>query len=302
MKRQRSPKHGAPEQRELQDPNTLKELVLNIREGIYITTPIGKILDGNPALMELLGVGSLQELRSYTAGDFCVDPGQLRDEHELLERDGTVKDFELDMRRPDGTIITVLDTSYLVRDPETGSTRLYGILIDITHRKDLERKLKNLLVRDPLTGCYNRRYLEQLETRADADPAALGAIIVDIDNFKHYNDLYGHSAGDEVLIKVAHFLTRQARAEDAVIRIGGDEFLVILLGESVESTKDVARRYAENAARSAPVPISMGWAVRGQDETVEQTVERADHGLMHVRMEERGRVQRRSGDGLKSPL
>ena len=245
----------------------------------------------------MLGVESLDQLVRCTAADLCVDPDRLREEHEILDRDGVVKDFELEMRRADGTIITVLDTCYLVRDPETGATRLYGILIDITHRKELERKLQNLLIRDPLTGCYNRRYLEQLESQTDTSRAALGAIVVDIDNFKHYNDLYGHAAGDEVLIKVARFLTRHARAEDAVIRIGGDEFLVILVGDSVESTMNVAERFAEQAAKSAPVPISLGWAIREHDEAVEQTVHRADQGLIHIRLEERGRLQRRNSSG-----
>jgi len=288
---------GKAAPRELQNPNTLRELVFNIPEGIYITTPAGEILDANPALQALLGVESVEQLTRLTAGDLCVDPHLLEEEHQLLERDGVVKDFELDMRRADGKIITVLDTCYLVRDPETGATRLYGILIDITHRKELERKLQNLLIRDPLTGCYNRRYLEQLEDQHDLERAALGAIVVDIDNFKHYNDLYGHAAGDEVLIKVARFLTRHARAEDAVIRIGGDEFLVILAGESVEATRSVAERFTDQAARSAPVPISLGWAVREPDETVEQTVHRADRGLIHIRLEGRGHPLRRNSAG-----
>jgi len=208
-------KQGGTAPRELQNPNTLRELVFNIPEGIYITTPAGEILDANPALQDLLGVESLDQLTQLSASDLCVDPDRVREEHELLERDGVVKDFELDMRRADGTIITVLDTCYLVRDPETGATRLYGILIDITHRKDLERKLQNLLIRDPLTGCYNRRYLEQLESQLDLESAALGAIVVDIDNFKHYNDLYGHAAGDEVLIKTGEASKRPSSRDRA---------------------------------------------------------------------------------------
>lgn len=281
-------------ERELQDPNTLRELVFNIREGIYITMPSGEILDANPALIDLVGVESLEQLQALNARDLCVDPTRLDEEHQLLEDDGAVKDYELDLLRVDGTLITVLDTCYLVRDPETGAMRYYGILIDITHRKELERKLQNLLVRDPLTGCYNRRYLEQLESRSDLESSALGAIVVDVDNFKQYNDLYGHAAGDEVLVKVARFLARNARAEDAVVRFGGDEFLVILLGDSVEATREVAMRFAEHAATSAPVPLSLGWAVREADETVEETVERADQGLIHIRLEERGYKRRRS--------
>jgi diguanylate cyclase (GGDEF)-like protein/PAS domain S-box-containing protein len=286
--------------RALQDPNTLRELVFNIPEGIYITNREGQILDANPALIELLRLGSVDEIRTLNVRDLCIDKGQLATEHDTLERDGMVKDFELDLRRPDGSVITVLDTCYLVHDPETADTRLYGILIDITHRKQLELKLQSLLIRDPLTGCYNRRYLDRLAARPDLANAAWGAIVTDIDNFKHYNDRYGHAAGDEILIKVVRFLNRHARAEDAVIRIGGDEFLIVLLGESVEATRDVARRFGEHAAKWAPVPISQGWAVREPGETIHQTVARADRGLIHIRLEKRGYRPRRSGE-LKSP-
>jgi diguanylate cyclase (GGDEF)-like protein/PAS domain S-box-containing protein len=283
--------------RQLEDPKTLRELVLNIPEGIYITTPQGGIVDANPALLELFGFETLAELRQRTVAELCVNGESLKEEHKLLERNGLVRDFELDIRRPDGSIRTVLDTCYLVRDPETKSERLYGILIDITQRKEVELRLRRLLVRDPLTGCYNRRYLEDLEARLDPDGTAVGAIVVDVDHFKRYNDEFGHAAGDAVLVKLARFLTRHARAEDAVIRIGGDEFLVVLVGDSVEATKEIARRYSEQAAASAPIPISLGWAVRNPGESVDRTVRRADQGLIRIRLEERGRHKRRSRSG-----
>ena len=283
--------------RQLEDPKTLRELVLNIPEGIYITTPQGGIVDANPALLELFGFKTLAELRQRTVAELCVNGESLKEEHKLLERNGLVRDFELDIRRPDGSIRTVLDTCYLVRDPETKSERLYGILIDITQRKEVELRLRRLLVRDPLTGCYNRRYLEDLEARLDPDGTAVGAIVVDVDHFKRYNDEFGHAAGDAVLVKLARFLTRHARAEDAVIRIGGDEFLVVLVGDSVEATKEIARRYSEQAAASAPIPISLGWAVRNPGESVDSTVRRADQGLIRIRLEERGRHKRRSRSG-----
>jgi len=283
--------------RQLQDPNTLRELVFNIPEGIYIATLSGAIVDANPALLDLLGFETLEDLQQQTVAELCVDLGRWEEEHEHLDRDGVVRDFELELRRSDGSLRTVLDTCYLVRDPETDAQRLYGILIDITQRKEVERQLRKLLVRDPLTGCYNRRYLNDLEAQFDPNGAAVGAIVVDVDHFKRYNDEYGHAAGDAVLVKLARFLTRHARAEDAVIRIGGDEFLVVLLGESVEVTKEVAQRFSQQASKSAPVPISLGWAVRDPGEPIERTVRRADQGLIQVRLEERGPLQRRSRSG-----
>jgi len=278
---------AAQDPRPLSDANTLRELVFNIDEGIYITTPDGDVLDANPALIEVLGTGSLEELRKHNTRDLCADSKQWDEEHALLERDGAVRDFELDIRRPDGTVRTVLDTCYIVREPETRRRLLYGILIDITHRKELEERLKKLLVRDPLTGCFNRRFLDDLAEQVDETGNAVGAIVIDVDKFKDYNDLNGHSVGDDVLVRLARFLNREARSEDAVIRTGGDEFVVILQGEGVESTRNVARRYAERAKHAAPIPISLGWAVQRPGETVHRTVQRADEELIHIRLVER---------------
>ena len=80
---------------------------------------------------------------------------------------------------------------------------------------------------------------------------------------------------------------------DAVVRTGGDEFVVILQGESVESTRNVAMRYAEHAKFAAPVPISLGWAIREPCEKLHKTVQRADEELIHIRLVER-RPSRRS--------
>lgn len=278
---------GAERERRLRDANTLRDLVYNISEGIYISTPDGEFLDANPALISLFGMDSLDDLRRCKTGDVIVSPAQIAEQHALLERDGSVRDFELDIRSKDGSVLTVLDTCYMVRDPATSDVLLYGILIDITRRKELEVKLRELLIRDPLTGCFNRRYLDDLERKVDAAGTALGAIVIDVDKFKDYNDLHGHAAGDEVLVKLSRFLAREARAEDAVIRIGGDEFVVVLEGDCVESTREVARRYADRARTAAPIPITLGWAVRKSGETVYQTVQRADEELIHIRLVER---------------
>lgn len=290
--------HRAREARPLTDANTLRELVSNISEGIYITRPDGTVFDANPALIEFLGVATLEELQQHKTRDFCANPGQWEEEHAILESEGAVRDFELDIRRADGTIRTVLDTCYRVNDPVTREPLLYGILIDITRRKEVEEQLKKLLVRDPLTGCFNRRFLEEMEKDLSDNPRPVGAIVVDVDRFKEYNDLHGHAAGDDVLIRLAKFLIREARSEDAVIRTGGDEFVVLLQGGGAESTSSVARRYAERAKLAAPISISLGWAVGKPGEPLQQTVQRADEELIHIRLAERRPSRRglRAGD------
>jgi diguanylate cyclase (GGDEF)-like protein/PAS domain S-box-containing protein len=280
--------------RSLQDPETLRQLVSNLQEGIYITNDRGEILDANPACLEIFGVASLDELRRYSAQDLYAEPAQRLREAEVLARDGMLREFEIQIRRPDGEERTVLDTSYAVCDPATDEVLYHGILVDITSRKQLENRLHELSLRDPLTGCYNRRYLTQLEQQTEYANSCWGAIVVDIDNFKSYNDDHGHQAGDEILMHLTRFLLRNARAGDAVVRMGGDEFLLLLFGGQVHSCTEVARRLEQAAAGSDLVPFSLGWAERRENERLEQMIDRADRKLLHVRIRERRHQQRRA--------
>ncbi|MCH4812936.1 sensor domain-containing diguanylate cyclase [Vreelandella neptunia] len=102
----------------------------------------------------------------------------------------------------------------------------------------LRERLQQQSVRDPLTGLYNRRYLEesiQRElTRAKRESSTLSVIMLDLDHFKRINDDYGHSAGDKVLVVVSELLRNALRGEDLVCRFGGEEFTLIMPGATLE--------------------------------------------------------------------
>jgi diguanylate cyclase (GGDEF)-like protein/PAS domain S-box-containing protein len=279
--------------RSLSDPNTLSELALRLKEGIYITTLDGEIIDANPAFLEMFGVQSLDELRGSRTSDF-VRPEVRAREMALLEREGSVRDIEFQLTRRDGEVRTVVDSAFLSIDPQTGEKYCHGILVDITQRKELQTQLLELSIRDPLTGCYNRRYLNTVTRQCEAQPKGeWGCIYLDIDRFKQYNDTKGHAEGDSVLVKMARFLMRHVRAEEAVVRVGGDEFLVVLCDSGEDQTEHVASRLREAAPTSAPVPFSMGWAARRNGEGFEETMVRADHRLLKVRVDERRDLQKR---------
>ena len=277
----------------LRDPWALAEFVRNLQEGVYVTTTDGRILDGNPAFLRMFGVDSLAELEEYTAERLLVAPRRRLDELAVLARDGTVREFEFEIRRPDGQIRTVLDTAYQVTDPASGETLYHGILVDITDRKELERQLFQAALRDPLTGCLNRRFLMQRELELRRSRRSWGVVIADIDRFKDYNDLHGHDTGDRVLVRVARFLTAEARPDDAVVRIGGDEFLILLTGHASRSADTVATRLRRVGLEKVPVSLSYGWAVREGREPLEDTIRRADAGLLRRRSLERRRRARR---------
>src|SRR5690606_19846746 len=151
--------------RSLSDPESLRELAWNLREGIYISDESGQVLDANPAMLKLMGVETLEELQEYSAHKPIVDPARRAEELDLLQRDGFVREFELELLRADGQRLTVMDTMYVVVDPETGERFHHGVLVDISSRKELEEQLRELCVRDPLTGAYNRRYLDDMIRR-----------------------------------------------------------------------------------------------------------------------------------------
>ena len=272
----------------LSDVETLRAFVAKLREGVYITSEDGRILDANRAFLEMFGMSSLAELAGVTAAQLHVDSHRREEEMALLARDGAVREFELELRRPDGGVRTVLDTAFQATDPATGEVRYHGILVDITERKHLEEQLREAAIRDPLTGCYNRRFLADVEAGLTSASGSWGAIVIDIDHFKEINDRFGHDVGDQMLVRTARFLLREVRAEDVLVRLGGDEFLLVLAGADERTTGQVVRRLRRRGPSSAPTRFTLGWAVRGHGERLEQSVKRADRSLIRARQRQRG--------------
>lgn len=279
--------------RSLSDPDTLRQFASKLGEGIYISTPNGDILDANKAFMDIVGVGSLEELKAVKTQDL-MDPARRSEEAALYESHGAVQSFEFELKRPDGGTRYVHDTGYVVRDEETGERLYHGILVDISAQKELERQLVELSVRDPLTGCYNRRYFAVLEGKLEKSVAATwGCIYLDIDDFKLFNDRHGHSAGDSALVDLSRFLLRQLRGNDVVVRVGGDEFVAILHAALEQHVLQVVRRLQAAAASADIVPFSMGWCARQDEEPLAETVDRADQRLISVKVHDRTRADRR---------
>lgn len=110
----------------------------------------------------------------------------------------------------------------------------------------LREALQAQSTKDPLTGLYNRRYLEEMLgreiRRAVRSEQHLGLLMLDIDHFKKFNDTYGHEAGDAVLRETASFLVRSIRAEDFVCRYGGEEFVIVLPTADVHAALARAER------------------------------------------------------------
>ncbi|MCX8027788.1 MAG: diguanylate cyclase [Thermodesulfovibrionales bacterium] len=116
----------------------------------------------------------------------------------------------------------------------------------VLEAKKLMRELKESSIRDPLTGLYNRRYLEEsydkLVSGTFRRGTNLGLLMCDLDFFKQVNDVYGHDAGDIILKETANVLKNSVRGADIVIRFGGEEFLIILVDTTIGSSIMVAEK------------------------------------------------------------
>lgn len=121
----------------------------------------------------------------------------------------------------------------------------------------LREQLREQSIRDPLTGLFNRRYLDEIleeeEQRAIHNEYPIGIIMLDIDHFKQCNDRYGHEAGDQVLSNLARLLLTSLRKEDTACRFGGEEFLLILPDVSLEEATACAWNLC-NEVRTMPIP------------------------------------------------
>ncbi len=179
---------------------------------------------------------------------------------------------------------------------------------------EAQRQWQHYATIDALTDLHNRRWLNmafdrQLE-RCSTSGQPLGVIMLDIDHFKHYNDNYGHPAGDCALSAVARTIRKHLRPNDIAVRYGGEEFVILLPDTDLDGAVSIAERLRAAVAATVitdrernplpPVHISLGVAEAcpGNHESSDQLLARADEAL--YRAKERGRNQVAKGRSRSS--
>jgi len=170
---------------------------------------------------------------------------------------------------------------------------------DVTARKDAEARLKYLSTHDPLTAAYNRGYFEEEMARLSRGRRyPVTVVVVDVNGLKQINDHEGHAAGDQVLRCAYETLQGAVRAEDAVSRIGGDEFAVLLPETDEQAAARVLARVREQVRKHNALPaphraisLAMGAATVAPTESLSDALRLADG-----RMYEDKRLVRRSGE------
>jgi diguanylate cyclase (GGDEF)-like protein len=167
----------------------------------------------------------------------------------------------------------------------------------------LREILRDQAIRDPLTGLFNRRYLvetfERELARAQRHGDSLGVIMMDLDKFKNFNDTFGHDMGDRLLTAFGDFIRDIIRKEDVACRWGGEEFVLILPGASLNAglarAEEIRSRAKElqipTGTPHRPVTLSLGVAVYPEHgSTTDELIKAADTALYRAKRGGRNRV------------
>jgi len=230
------------------------------REGIMVTSPSGVIVDVNEAFSRITGyaheeaVGQRPSLLSSGRQGKGFYAALWRD---LLERG--YWSGEIWNRRKNGEEYAELMTVSAIRDSQGGTAQFVALLSDITQLKEHQSELERIAHFDALTNLPNRRLLtdrlQQAMNQAQRSGQQLAVAFLDLDDFKSINDTYGHDVGDLLLIALARRIKETLQEGDSLARIGGDEFVAVLIEQdSVAASLPMLTRLLGAASQ----PLQLG--------------------------------------------
>jgi diguanylate cyclase (GGDEF)-like protein len=221
-------------------------------DAVLVTDRWGRLLDSNPAAQALFSEATVDISRGVVIGDAL--PGLFRngmpeEEFELTSADGdSPRAWQLNVRRADlmGRQGRVRGHIYGFRDVTELKNVEDSLRQQLASNEALRKALKEESIRDPLTGLYNRRWLDEVLEReiprALRENRPLSFCLIDLDHFKQVNDTWGHDMGDRILVALAKLLKEGSRKHDVAARFGGEEFVLVLPGLDARRGCEVVER------------------------------------------------------------
>lgn len=289
----------------------------------FVLDAHGKLMIWNRACEQLTGVAAADVLGTRQAGScFYADGRPTLADLLLAGRGGDARELQEQQPYRSGTGNNLCAENWCDM-PRTGRRRYLAVdaspiyansgeliavvetLRDMTEEKRAQVALERLATRDGLTGLANRRCFDDTIhaewQRAQRHQQPLSLLMVDVDNFKQYNDNHGHQGGDLCLRKVAGAVASEMRANDLVARYGGEEFAVVLPNESLKGAAIVAERIRQRVERlqlprqrahgdCVTVSIGAATALPGEGTELGQLIHTADCALYRAKHLGRNRI------------
>lgn len=312
------------------------QMITNSSDGIVLTDEEGRIVEFNAAIEKTSGFSRdhmlgkyIWEFQALLNMDVKNPESYIKSIRPRIERALTTgrasflnRDLETPVRKRDGSTRYIQQRVFTI--PTNHGWRLGSISRDITTRKIADDELRRAqdaltlanqeLVQavarervfartDGLTGVFNRRYFFELAT-AQTNSATryqhpLSVILFDIDNFKHFNDTYGHQIGDQMLKNIAQITKNQLREVDVLGRYGGEEFVILLPHTPADQAQVVGERIREAISSNilelahGPVQVTISLGLSEffkEDDTLDKLIQRADQAMYQAKQNGRNQV------------
>ena len=287
-------------------------------DSVAVTDLLGNYIFANKQTAVLHGYDSSEEFIGKSAFSFfpLSEVTKAAKYMGQTRKDGIIRNIEFNLQRKDGSTFPAELSAALIKNEFGIPVAFIAVTRDITERKHVAdqlysvneqlhmqlveiEKLQAILheqaIQDPLTGLYNRRFMEeslkQEFARANRENQPFSVVMLDMDNLKLLNDKYGHVVGDIALKSLSKLLKDHTRIEDIVCRFGGDEFLVILHNASEKMASVRLQEWEEQAKKiniiheGNPIQISFsaGIAVFPTYKNIEELIEAADKALYNIK-------------------
>ncbi len=292
-------------------------VVEGMRDGVMVLDNDSRIIDMNPAAQKMLGstigasLGNLAasalpvwaEIERKIAGQPEANLEFYLDEDEKRHIDLNMTIMHDKRNQPGGKLVILRDITHVRKIEGDLRETNKELLRKIEEIEALQQQLRQQAIHDPLTGLYNRRFLEETLGRELAQAQriheSMSLAMIDIDRFKSINDTYGHGVGDLFLIALGDMLEHKTRAGDVACRYGGEEFIVVMPGAPLEVAAKRINEFRQAfsalkidvAGQSISVTFSAGVAgfpLHGTDEKT--IIAEADRALYGAKEAGRNRV------------
>lgn len=282
-------------------------LIEQSREGIVILAEDGSVYEANQRFADMLGY-PMNEVRKLHVWDWDFQHSKTELREMLRTIDSSGAHFETRHRRKDGSVFDVELSNNASVFPD--QKLILCVCRDITEYRrteeelrENEKKFRELSIVDELTQLFNyRHFLNQLRMevlRSDRYDIPLSLLFLDLDDFKKFNDSFGHIEGDCVLKRVGDVIARCIRQTDYPFRYGGEEFAILLPMTPREGAAAIAERilceirnepFPPVSVNSVSVTVSIGVAQYKPPEDVQEFVNRADKCMYAAKKEGKNRV------------